>query len=193
MHAYRKERIDNLILFFAEEHFKKTKKYLSQTALYKYIAFFEFRLLKNRGYMPLELKYKAMKHGPVPIDIYDHRFDNNYFSKVIFEKYKLPDSKDAILIRPNGKFEEDYFSENELEEMKNLIEIFAQQWVDAKIMSDSSHQSLRSWKKTYSTNPNSFIDPKDEFDRDILSIPIEELSSTEERYLIQHYMDTKNA
>jgi hypothetical protein len=131
MLAYRKERIDNILLFFAREHYKKTKKYLSQTALYKYIAFFEFRHLKARGDMPLELQYRAMEHGPVPIDIYDHRFDHDFFSKVIFEKYKLPSGKDAIVVKPNGKFEDDYFSENELEEMNNLVEIFAQQWVDA--------------------------------------------------------------
>lgn len=185
MLAYQKERIDNILLFFALEHYKTTKKYLSQTALYKYIAFFEFRHLKNRGDMPLELNYRAMEHGPVPIDIYDHREEKHYFSKVIFEKFKLINGQEAIMIKPNGKFEDDYFSENELEELNNLIEIFAQQWIDSKIMSDSSHQALISWRKTYKNNPNAFIDPKDEFEKDILSLPIEDLTATEERYILQ--------
>jgi hypothetical protein len=43
MLSYRKERIDNAVLFFAQKHHQKTKKYLSQTVLYKYLAFFEFR------------------------------------------------------------------------------------------------------------------------------------------------------
>ena len=192
MLAYRKERIDNIILYFALEHYKKTKRYLSQTALYKYIAFFEFRHLKSRGDMPLELNYRAMEHGPVPIDIYDHRDEKNYFSKVLFEKYKSPNGKDAIIIKPNGKFEDDYFSENELEDLRNLIEIFAQQWVDSKIMSDSSHQALKSWRITYKKHPNAFIDPKDEFDKDILSLPVENLTAVEERYLLQRLSRENN-
>ena len=51
MQFYKKERVDNAILFFAQKHYKKTKKYLSQTALYKYLAFFEFRYLKKAGDM----------------------------------------------------------------------------------------------------------------------------------------------
>ncbi len=143
--------------------------------------------------MPLELNYRAMEYGPVPIDIYEHREEKNYFKKVIFEKYKLSNGKDAILIKPNGKFEDDYFSENELEELHNLIEIFAQKWVDSKVMSDSSHQELRSWRITYKNNPNAFIDPKDEFDKDIFSIPIDDLSAIEERYLIQRLLRDHNA
>jgi hypothetical protein len=69
MVAYRKERINHALLFFAQEHYKKTHKYLSQTVLYKYLAFFEFRYLKYVGDMPLELTYKAMQHGPVPVSM----------------------------------------------------------------------------------------------------------------------------
>jgi hypothetical protein len=60
MIAYRKERINHAMLFFAQEHHKKTHRYLSQTVLYKYLAFFEFRYLKFYGEMPLELTYRAM-------------------------------------------------------------------------------------------------------------------------------------
>ena len=193
MLSYRKQRIDNIILYFASEHYKKTKKYLSQTALYKYLAFFEFRHLKKHGDMPLELNYKAMPYGPVPIDIYDHRNDNNYFSKVVFEKTTLKSGKDIIIVKPNGKFDDDYFSENELEDMRKLIEIFAQQWVGAQVMSDGSHQSLRSWKVTYKKSPNAFIDPKDEFDSDILSLPPEALTAIQERYLLQRLSRQNNA
>lgn len=182
MIRYQKERIENILLYFALEHYIKTKKYLSQTALYKYLAFFEFRHLKRRGDMPLELNYRAMEHGPVPIDIYEHRYEESYFPKVIFEKIKLQNGTEAIIIKPNGKFDDDFFSENELEELKDLIDIFAQQWVGAKVMSDSSHQSLKSWRITFKTQPNAFIDPKDEFDRDILNMDPEDLNAVEERY-----------
>lgn len=193
MLAYRKERIDNIVLYFASEHYKKTKKYLSQTALYKYLAFFEFRHLKKHGDMPLELHYRAMQYGPVPIDIYEHREDINYFPKVLFEKKTLESGKAIFIVKPIGKFEDDYFSENELEDMRDLIEIFAQQWVGAQVMSDGSHQALRSWRVTYKKTPNAIIDPKDEFDKDILSLPQEALTAVQERYILQRLSRQNNA
>jgi hypothetical protein len=188
MLTYRKERIDNAILFFAQNHYKKTKKYLSQTYLYKYLAFFEFRYLKNTGDMPLELTYKAMERGPVPMEIYENRDKSGYFSKVIFEPFQTKSGTTGYLIKPNGKFEPDYFAEAEIEEMNNLIEMFAQQWIGAAEMSEASHQAIKSWQKTYSRSPNAEIDPIEEFDRDIMSVPEETLNTEELKYLMRHKM-----
>ena len=185
---YRKERIENALLFFAQNHYKKTKKYLSQTFLYKYLAFFEFRYLKAVGNMPLELTYKAMERGPVPVEIYDNRAIPNYFSKVIFEPFQMRDGKIGYLVKPNGKFNPDYFAEAELEEMNKLIEIFAQQWVGTTEMSEASHQDIKSWKKTYSRQPNADIDPIEEFDRDITAVPEETLHTEELKYLMHRKM-----
>jgi recombinational DNA repair protein (RecF pathway) len=190
MLSYRKERIDNAILFFAENHYKKTKKYLSQTFLYKYLAFFEFRYLKAAGDMPLEFTYKAMDHGPVPMEIYDNREKPGCFSKVIFEPFQTKVGKDGYLVKPkpNEKFDPDYFADAELEEMNNLIEIFAQQWVGAPEISEASHQAIKAWKKTYSRQPNADIDPIEEFDRDILTVPEETLHTEELKYLMRRKM-----
>jgi hypothetical protein len=185
---YRKERIDNALLFFAQNHYKKTKKYLSQTFLYKYLAFFEFHYLKAVGDMPLELTYKAMDHGPVPMEIYDNRDNPGYFSKVIFEPLQTKDGKPGYLIKPNGKFDSDYFAEAELEEMNNLIEIFAQRWISAAEISEASHQDIIAWKKTYSRQPNADIDPIEEFDRDITAVPEEMLHTEELKYLMHRKM-----
>ena len=186
MISYRKERIDNALLFFTLNHYKKTKKYLSQTFLYKYLSFFEFRYLKAMGDMPLELTYKAMEFGPVPMEIYENRNKPGYFSKVVFEPSIMKDGKPQYLVKPNGKFDPDYFAEAELEEMNILIEIFAQGWINSNDVSDASHQAIKAWKKTYSRKPNAVIDPIEEFDRDIMAIPEEELTTAEERFLFQH-------
>lgn len=184
MQAYQKERIENTLLFFAQEHYKKTKRYPSQTVIYKYLAFFEFRYLEKTGIMPLELTYRAMKNGPVPIEIYDKREQSGAFSTVDFEPFETQTGNAGIIVKPKGKFNPDYFADAELEEMKNLIEIFAQSWVEANVMSDASHEKILAWKKTYQTQPNAVIDPVTEFERDITSIPPDELNSAEERYLI---------
>jgi hypothetical protein len=181
---YRKERIDHSILFFAGKHYSKTHQYLSQTFLSKYLAFFEFRYLKTHGDMPLELTYKAMRHGPVPVEIYDNRNNPAYFSLVTFESYTTAKGGGGYLVKPKGRFEADYFAEDELAEMNSLIEMFAQQWVNASIVSEASHQAIKAWRKTYNKTPNGYIDPIEEFDRNISAIPEDELSSQEERYLI---------
>jgi len=188
MLSYRKERIDNALLFFAQNHYKKTKKYLSQTFLYKYLAFFEFRYLKKVGDMPLELTYKAMEHGPVPMEIYSNRDKPNYFSKVIFEPSQTKSGKPIYVVKPNGTFDSDYFAKAELDEMNDLIDMFAQQWVSATEMSEASHQAIQAWKKTYSRQPNANIDPIEEFDRDIMTVPEDSLQTGELKYLIHRKM-----
>jgi hypothetical protein len=183
MLSYRKERIDNAMLFFAQKHYQKTRIYLSQTFLYKYLAFFEFRYLKAAGDMPLELTYKAMERGPVPMEIYGNR--DKPFAKVIFEPFQTKDGKEGYSIKPNGKFDPDYFAEAELEEMNNLIEIFAKKWIGATEASEASHQAIKAWKKTYSRCPNAEIDPIEEFDRDITTVPEDALHTEELKYLMR--------
>jgi hypothetical protein len=186
MQVYRKERIDNAILFFAREHYKKTKKYLSQTALYKYLAFFEFRYLKKSGDMPLELTYRAMEHGPVPIEIYENRDNPEYFSLVLFEpSHSQTGTFYRIKPKPRRRFNPDYFAEAELNEMRGLIEIFAQKWVGASTMSRASHDEIKAWKVTRSFGSNPIIDPIAEFDRDISAVPENELHNGELRYLMR--------
>ena len=188
MLPYRKERIDNAILFFAQKHHQKTKKHLSQTFLYKYLAFFEFRYLKATGDMPLELTYKAMERGPVPMEIYSNREKPDFFAKVVFEPFPTKSGKTGYLVKPTGKFDPDYFADAELEEMNNLIEMFAQQWVKSTDMSDMSHQAIKAWKKTYSIQPNANIDPIEEFDRDIMAVPEDALHTEELKYIMHRKM-----
>ncbi|MDR1466669.1 MAG: SocA family protein [Treponema sp.] len=185
MLIYRKERIDNAVLFFAKEHYKKTKNVLFQTALYKYLAFFEFRYLKKYGEMPLGFEYRAMEHGPVPIEIYEHQENNGYFRLVTFEPVDLKGGGRGYTIKPKGSFNSNYFAETELEEMSNLIMFFAQRWVTVSIMSDSSHKEIKAWRTAYKKGVNTLINPLDEFERDIFTISNDDLTPEEERYLIQ--------
>jgi hypothetical protein len=185
MQAYRKERIENAMFFFAHEHYQSTRKYLLQTSLYKYLALFEFRYLKATGEMPLGLTYRAMEHGPVPLEIYENRAKQGYYSLVTFESVETGGKSVGYVVKPCGKFNADYFADTELEEMHNLIEIFARRWVGTSVMSDASHQAIRSWRLTHSRSPNAVIDPIEEFERDILNVSADELTPQEERYLFQ--------
>jgi len=141
--------------------------------------------LKKNGDMPLELTYKAMEHGPVPMEIYNNRDNSSFFSKVIFEPSQTKNGKSMYLIKPNGTFDPDYFATAELEEMNNLIDMFAQQWVGATEISEASHQNIKAWEKTYSRQPNANIDPIEEFDRDITAVPEDALHTEELKYLMR--------
>lgn len=186
MQPYFKERLENVICFLASEHQKRTKEPLYQTSLYKYLAFFEVRLLRKTGQLPLGLRYLAMERGPVPEELYSNR------ETIQSDKFRfIPEEGGRYRVQAIGKQDLDYLSDLEVEELKNLIEIFGQRWIRTKIMSDASHQDIVSWKKAYSKRPNTTIDFKDEFP-DIEKKSIEELSAAEERFLMEQVIQELN-
>jgi hypothetical protein len=64
-----------------------------------------------------------------------------------------------------------------------LIEIYAKDYVPAKMISDASHQAIIAWKKTWSKCHNSMIDYGAEFDDNLFKKKEEELTYPEESYL----------
>ena len=175
MIPYRKEKIQNAIVFFAREHRKKTRKPLYQTYLYKYLAFLDFVSLREIGRPALELIYKAMQRGPVPIEIYKEKADTPL--------YKFVKNELGEIIVTNNKPNMDYFSSYEIELMYRLIEIYATRWMTTDVMSDATHEDIAAWRRTYYQNPNTTIDYILEFDDDLLSKRENELTYPEEAYL----------
>lgn len=175
MIPYRKAKIQNAIVFFAREHRKKTRKPLYQTYLYKYLAFLDFISLREIGRPVLELIYKAMQRGPVPIEIYKEKADTPL--------YKFVKNELGEIIVTNNKPNMDYFSSYEIELMYRLIEIYATSWMTTDVMSDASHEDIAAWRRTYYQNPNTTIDYILEFDDDLLSKRENELTYPEEAYL----------
>jgi hypothetical protein len=185
MKAYAKERLENAICFFAREHHKRTGIYPTQTMIYKYLAFFDLQVLEERGEPPLELKYKAMKNGPVPIDLYNRRqdLDTDLFC---FESQK---EKNMILVKAKKVPDMDYFSKYELQKMESLLFMFAQRGIDSETMSTASHQALRTWKKAYARQANSPILFEDAFDG-LHSKSEKDLTAAEEHFLIYNSLKT---
>jgi len=172
---YRDEKIMNAVSFFADKHRKKTRKPLYQTALYKYLAFFDFLSLRESGRPALDLVYRAKERGPVPVEIYGNKKDTS--------KYKFRKDEYGEFVISVGSFDPDYFSPYELEIMERLIEIYAQAWVNTTIMSNSSHSDIKAWRRTWEKKPNSLIDYSLEFDEDLSLKDEENLTYPEEVYL----------
>ena len=136
MKAYRQERLDNAICFFASEHHLKTRSYPWQTQIYKYLAFFEFELLEETGEAPWTRNSLAMEHGSVPKELYDRR--DSYRSDLFRIEDKGENRRVFVALKkPNL----DYFSDREIEKMNNLIYIYAAQWVKTSMMSAGARRS----------------------------------------------------
>ena len=184
MIVYKREKIENAICFFASEYLKRTKRNIPQTILYKMLAFLDFNVLKNTGKPSLELEYKAMKNGPVPIEIYDNRripYETECFKFVqtgpqnfVIESKKEPDL--------------DYFSDYELKVMEEIILKYGHRKISqkelSKLICDDSHNEIKAWEIAWNRKENSKIEYDDVFDKKIFSKLDSELSTVENTYLI---------
>lgn len=179
MIPYQKEKIENAILFFAKEHHKKTKKYLYQTFLYKYLAFLDFTGLKDTGKPVLGLTYLAFERGPVPKEIYDKR--RNY-ETTLFKFLDSGSEMIQIIPQKNVKPDLDFFSPYEIDLMNKLIEIYSSSYVDSNMISDCSHKEILAWRITYSKNKNSEINYSLTFKDDIYGKEQETLTVQEENF-----------
>jgi uncharacterized phage-associated protein len=184
MIPYQTEKIENAICFFAFDHRKKTKKPLHQTFLYKYLAFLDFEAIKETGHPVLGLKYKAMKWGPVPEEIYNKK-DNYKTPLFVFQK----NSKEDIEVIPKKKPDLQFFSKYEIGLMEKLIEIFADKFIYTGLISDASHEAILAWKRTWHDKPNSIIDYRLTFTGEILLKQDAELTYPEENYLIYNALE----
>lgn len=188
MKVYSKERIDNAIAFFVHEHYHKTKKPLSQTKLWKYLSYFEIGMVQKTGVPPLELEYTAWERGPVPVQLRNAIIEKEYNNDLIHVLTEKKEGKTFINICPkkNTDYILDYFSENEIEEMFRLIDIFSDPTVTANDMSDASHETFPSWRRAWRKRGNKSSHPMDlseEFPGDIRTKEESKLNLQEENYL----------
>ncbi|MEM1672551.1 MAG: DUF4065 domain-containing protein [Archaeoglobaceae archaeon] len=70
MLAFFLKKLPQVIAYFAKSHYQKTKKYLTQAQLYKYLAFLDYFAVKEMGRPVTGLRYIALEQGPVPEELY---------------------------------------------------------------------------------------------------------------------------
>lgn len=186
MIPYQREKIENAVCFFATKHRSKTKHPLYQTFLYKYLAFFDFGYLRRYGKPALGLTYRAMKRGPVPVELYDNRDDSGIFTCFSFQK----DENDYYLVIPKGAPDLDYFSGREIDMMERLVEIFGKEYVSSKVMSDASHEDILAWRRTWQREQNAIIDFSLEFPDDVFDKKEHQLTFPEEVFLVRQGIES---
>jgi hypothetical protein len=180
MFAYKKERLENAICFFAREHKRRKRKDPTQTYIYKYLALFDFEMLIKTGRPALDLEYMAMAKGPVPIEIYEKR---GSYETELFKFVPQEENNTVIVVKTKGKKPNlEYFSESEIAEMQRIVEIYINTSIDTKILSEASHEMLTAWKKAWKRKNNSKIEMIDAFPG-ISGKKDEDLSPQEENFL----------
>jgi uncharacterized phage-associated protein len=174
------KKLENTICFFAQEHKKHAGRTLSQTALYKYLAFLDFWAIETTGKPSLNLTYLALKRGPVPNELYGalEQIQSNLF------KIKTGLNPRSLFVISTQKPDLDEFSPNELTEMRRLVKIFANPSVSTAQMCEASHEKILAWQRVYKSTPKSLIDFKFNFKDDIDKKKLEDLSPIEENFLI---------
>ena len=188
MIAYKTEKRNNAICFFAQEVYKLRKQYLPQTLLYKFLSYLDFFSIEKLGKPALELEYRAYKKGPVPVGIYNSRegyqTDCFKFEKRGTNRFVVISTKEADL---------DYFSEFEIEIMNYLLDKYIKNNLDMKKIIDKicedSHNDIKAWKVAYDRKKNSGINYSDTFE-EIDKKEDDKLSIQEERFLV--YRGLKN-
>lgn len=178
MIPYQKEKTDNAICYFAKKYKKHARKNMPQTTLYKLLSFLDLESIKNIGMPALGLKYKAMKNGPVPSDLYNNKPETELY------KFVNTEGKNYEVIC-KGKPDMDYFSAYEIEAMERLILIYADSHINTKHISEASHETLPAWKKAHDRCENSLMDFEEMFDGPLTKKDPDKLSQQEERFMIQ--------
>ncbi len=191
MIAYKKEKINNAICYFASEYKKRTNRDIPQTILYKMLAFLDFKILEKTGKPALELEYKAMQNGPVPREIYENRgipYETECFKFV-------QTSPQNYIIEHKQEPDMDYFSKYEKETMEEIIYRYTNKNVTqkelSKIICDDSHNEIKAWKVAWDKKKNSIIDYDYVFGS-IFFKPGVELSQAETTYLTYRSFAKKN-
>lgn len=189
---YKDKKVEAAIAYIAAGHKKKTRENVCSTALFKYLAFFDFRSLEKSGEPALGLDYIAMRMGPVPKEIYsDHKYSKSSFyrfdEKLFFKDGKEHKAYEIIPLQSKNKDYLDYLSEYDKGLLNDLIYIFAQSWVTASIMSDASHcrkDGIKAWIKTWNKKQNSIIDMADTFENLEEKYISHTATTSEEHFLI---------
>jgi predicted nucleic acid-binding Zn ribbon protein len=173
----------NFIEILMEKNFYQ---FLYQTFLYKYLALFEFKYLKSYGVLPLGLTWRAMPKGPVPVELYDKRHDPCLSNAYAFCK----EQNANIIVLPGKSLNLDYFNHREIGIMQSLLEIYAQAYVTARLMSDASHEEIQAWRKTWARNPNGIIDASLEFSGNLYEKAEAAASFPEEVFLVNKGLES---
>lgn len=135
-------KIGNTIIYLS-----KNIEKLSKTKLLKLLYILDEISIKRSGIPILNLKFKTWKFGPVSEDIFVELSSEPSFLKDYFQKQIVGDN---LYIVPNGEFNDDEFSQNDIDLMDFVISKFGDK--TAKELISYTHRENSPWYITAKKN-----------------------------------------
>lgn len=165
------EKIGNTVVYLTNKI-----PYLSKTKLLKLLYILDEISIKTSGIPFLNLKYKVWKFGPVSEEIF---IDLSSEPKIL-EKFVEKESEDGInFITSIIKFDDDEFSDNDIELMDHVIEVFGAK--SAKDLVSYTHRTKAPWYNTAKENNVLELLDKELISSTQLFIDMSQLISHDER------------
>jgi uncharacterized phage-associated protein len=136
----QKNKIGNTVIYLADRI-----PDLSKTKLLKLLYILDEISIKKSGIPMLNLKYKVWKFGPVSEELYIDLSSET----TILEKYIIKNSNESY-IKSKTTFVDDEFSENDIELMDKVIQVYGNQ--TAKELVSYTHRINSPWYNTAKEN-----------------------------------------
>lgn len=178
--AYHKQIVDNAVAYIAKKYQDACGEPINQMKMYKILALFDFRCVKDFGSPCTELTYLALQKGPVPNELYNG--DESIYEHFTSKKFDVNGNTYKYYVC-TAEPDTDYFSRREL----NLLDSIIKYFIDNKLSSDDAaeltHKEIAAWRKAWEKKPNSIIKYSDEFDG-IYDKKEDELTRQEDRFLV---------
>lgn len=141
---YEIERMENIIARFIKIN---PSKNITQTIVYKILAYIDNYFVIHDGSPIFPIEYKAMQHGPVPIKLYAELKVRGIESKYILTERE--DNKTFFkLKKKNFTFNDKIFSPFEERLLDDLF-TWLPSYFSAGQISESSHQDIAAWIKSW--------------------------------------------
>jgi len=146
----RREKLKNAVLYFVQKD-----KTVGLTKLMKLLFYLDFRLYRETGESLTGEVYEAWNFGPVPADVWresrcneDTGMDLKSVVKAIPIKSDPRDEAAGIKLcaLPKAKFSDYYFTGREVQELKNISEMFKD--LSAALVVKAAHTRNDPWDIT---------------------------------------------
>lgn len=161
MRAYHRQIVDNVVAYIAQQYCNAHKKDITQTLLFKILALFDFRCLRQNGRPCLEFSYTARDRGPVPEELYKKDLSEYSLFSVRDKKGRNYISRHFIA---TDKADLDFLAPSEKRILVDLVSHVVENKLDGKLLSALSHKEIKAWQVAYNRQKNSTMSYAEEFD-----------------------------
>lgn len=144
MIPYKKEKLDNAIVFFIKNHEERVLCPAYKTYIFKYLALFDFAVLRETGKPALELSYDAMLRGPVPRELYE---DIDSVRSPIFTIE--PNGDDQHIFKSSDEADLDFFSNDEIRILDQIATNFMSPNMGTDYINEVSHKEILAWRTAW--------------------------------------------